>query len=91
MDDYSLTTLVESKNEWCARLVNIFTPCIIEGLKSIFNESLKFIDSEEFIHHAQATGKSILAEGAQGSLLDIDFGTYPFVTSSNTIPFATCS
>ena len=47
-------------------------------------KSLKFIDSEEFIHQAQSSGKSILAEGAQGSLLDIDFGTYPYVTSSNT-------
>lgn len=40
MDDYNVTSLVESKNEWCSRLVNIFTPCIIEGLKSIFNEAL---------------------------------------------------
>ena len=47
-------------------------------------KSLKFIDSEEFIHQAQHNEEAILAEGAQGSLLDIDFGTYPFVTSSNT-------
>jgi hypothetical protein len=40
MDDYSINTLTESKNEWCARLVNLLTPCIIEGLKSIFKESL---------------------------------------------------
>lgn len=39
MDDYSVSTLIESKNEWCSRLVNIFTPCIVEGLKSIFNEA----------------------------------------------------
>ena len=58
----------------------------IETLKT-----LKFIDSEEFIHQAQATGKSILAEGAQGSLLDIDFGTYPFVTSSNTTAAGACT
>jgi adenylosuccinate synthase len=58
----------------------------IETLKT-----LKFIDSEEFIHQSQATGKSILAEGAQGSLLDIDFGTYPFVTSSNTTAAGACT
>lgn len=40
MDDYNVSSLIESKNEWCSRLVNIFTPCIIEGLKSIFNEAL---------------------------------------------------
>ncbi len=39
MDDYSLSSLVESKNEWCSRLVNILTPCVIQGLKSIFDEA----------------------------------------------------
>lgn len=58
----------------------------IETLKG-----LKFIDSEEYIHQAQQSGKSILAEGAQGSLLDIDFGTYPFVTSSNTTAAGACT
>ena len=58
----------------------------IETLKS-----LKFIDSEEYVHQAQTSGKSILAEGAQGSLLDIDFGTYPFVTSSNTTAAGACT
>lgn len=47
-------------------------------------KTLQFIDSEEYLYQAQKSGKTILAEGAQGSLLDIDFGTYPFVTSSNT-------
>ncbi|MBC2845677.1 adenylosuccinate synthase [Winogradskyella flava] len=54
-------------------------------------KSLQFIDSEEYIHQAQNSGKSILAEGAQGSLLDIDFGTYPFVTSSNTTAAGACT
>ena len=39
MDDYSLSTIVESKNEWCARLTNTLTPCIIEGLRSVFSEA----------------------------------------------------
>ncbi len=54
-------------------------------------KTLTFIDSEEYLHQAQKDGKSILAEGAQGSLLDIDFGTYPFVTSSNTTAAGACT
>jgi hypothetical protein len=41
MDDYNLSTLVESKNEWSARLINVLTPCVIEGIKSIFEEAYK--------------------------------------------------
>jgi adenylosuccinate synthase len=58
----------------------------IETLKT-----LKFIDSEEYLSQALKSGKTILAEGAQGSLLDIDFGTYPFVTSSNTTAAGACT
>ena len=50
MDDYNLTTITESKNEWCARLVNILTPCMIEGVKSVFDEGYKMCaenDEEE--------------------------------------------
>ncbi len=54
-------------------------------------KSLEFIDSEEYLHQAQRDQKSVLAEGAQGSLLDIDFGTYPFVTSSNTTAAGACT
>ncbi len=60
-----------------------------EGIETL--KRLKFIDSEEFIFNAQAKGEKILAEGAQGSLLDIDFGTYPFVTSSNTTAAGACT
>ncbi|MDT0540765.1 adenylosuccinate synthase [Croceitalea sp. P059] len=61
----------------------------LEGIKEL--RKLKFIDSEEFIFSAMNEGKKILAEGAQGSLLDIDFGTYPFVTSSNTTAAGACT
>jgi len=54
-------------------------------------KSLQFIDSEEYLFQAQKAGKTILAEGAQGSLLDIDFGTYPYVTSSNTTAAGACT
>ncbi len=53
--------------------------------------SLQFIDSEYFINKAINDNKSILAEGAQGTMLDVDFGTYPFVTSSNTVSAAVCT
>lgn len=53
--------------------------------------SVTFVDSEEYLSIAQKNGKNILAEGAQGSLLDIDFGTYPFVTSSNTTAAGACT
>ncbi len=53
--------------------------------------SFPLIDSELFINKALAEGKSVLAEGAQGSLLDVDFGSYPYVTSSNTITAGVCS
>jgi len=54
-------------------------------------KNLTFIDSEEYLNNAIKTGKTILAEGAQGSLLDIDFGTYPFVTSSTTTAAGACT
>ena len=54
-------------------------------------KSLQFIDSEEYLFQAIKNDKNILAEGAQGSLLDIDFGTYPFVTSSNTTAAGACT
>lgn len=53
--------------------------------------SLDLIDSEYMVNQALKEGKSILAEGAQGTLLDIDFGSYPFVTSSNTISAGACT
>ena len=54
-------------------------------------KKLRFVNSEYFVNNALAEGKRILAEGAQGSMLDIDFGTYPYVTSSNTISAGVCS
>ncbi len=51
----------------------------------------ELIDSEHFINHALAENKSILCEGAQGTMLDVDFGSYPFVTSSNTICAGACT
>jgi len=61
----------------------------MESIETI--KQLQLVDGEYFINNALAEGKKILAEGAQGSMLDIDFGTYPFVTSSNTITAGVCS
>ena len=69
----------------------------LEEMEAEFFESIEklkkltFIDSEEYLNQAIKSGKTILAEGAQGSLLDIDFGTYPFVTSSNTTAAGACT
>lgn len=52
---------------------------------------MSIIDSEEYLYQAHRNGKKILAEGAQGSMLDIDFGTYPYVTSSNTTAAGACT
>jgi adenylosuccinate synthase len=63
-----------------------------EWLASIeYLRNMNIIDSEHYLNNAMRDGQSILAEGAQGSLLDIDFGTYPFVTSSNTLCSGACS
>jgi adenylosuccinate synthase len=60
-----------------------------EGIECI--KSFQIIDSEIFINNLMLKNQTILAEGAQGTLLDIDFGTYPFVTSSNTVTAGACT
>ena len=56
-----------------------------------FLRSMELIDSEHYLHRCLKEGKRILAEGAQGTLLDIDFGSYPYVTSSNTVAAGACT
>src|SRR5215212_8221982 len=56
-----------------------------------FLKTLNIVNGEYFINNKINQGKRVLAEGAQGSMLDIDFGTFPFVTSSNTISSAVCN
>jgi adenylosuccinate synthase len=65
---------------------------IKEWFESIeFLKQMQIVDGEHYLNEALSKGKKILAEGAQGTLLDIDFGTYPFVTSSNTITAGACT
>jgi adenylosuccinate synthase len=61
----------------------------MEGIEIL--RSLTAVDSEHYLNDAFKKGKKVLAEGAQGTMLDIDFGTYPFVTSSNTVTAGTCT
>jgi adenylosuccinate synthase len=56
-----------------------------------FLRTLNIVNGEYFINNKISEGKNVLAEGAQGSMLDIDFGTFPFVTSSNTISAGVCT
>ena len=72
-----------------AEMLNEFEPKWFEAMD--FLSKFTLIDSEQYINGALKEGKTILAEGAQGTMLDIDFGTYPFVTSSNTVTAGTCT
>ena len=76
------------------------TAVSMEGLETLekewmeaiaFLRGFQLVDSEHFVNKALNADKSILCEGAQGSLLDIDFGSYPFVTSSNTVSAGACT
>ena len=69
----------------------------IETLETPWLEAMEYlksydlVDSEYFINECLADNKSVLCEGAQGTMLDVDFGSYPFVTSSNTVTSGACS
>jgi len=73
--DYS--ELADQEKEWFASLEEI--------------KQLQVVDGEYYINQALKDGKKILAEGAQGAMLDVDFGTYPYVTSSNTLTAGVCN
>lgn len=74
-----------------------YTQFDLETEQTAFFEAVEFlkthqlVNSEYLIHDMISQGKKILAEGAQGSLLDVEFGTYPFVTSSNTLTGGVCT
>ncbi len=74
---YPVTGLEELEAQWLQA---------VEALRAF-----TFVDSEQLINRQLCEGKRVLAEGAQGSLLDIDFGSYPFVTSSNTVCAGCCT
>ncbi len=69
--------------------INTWEEEFFEALE--FLKTLKVVNGEYFINDKISSGKKVLAEGAQGSMLDVDFGTFPFVTSSSTITGGVCS
>ncbi len=75
--NFNYDNLAELEAEW------------FEGVEKL--KTFNIIDSEQFVNDQIKQEHSVLAEGAQGSLLDIDFGTYPFVTSSNTVCAGACT
>ena len=84
--------------EQLARLDSTPDPENLKNLIDTWTEAVNFlrdnfdlIDSEHYINKELRQGKSMLCEGAQGTMLDVDFGSYPFVTSSNTITAGACS
>ncbi len=77
LKQYDFEYTLEDEEQW------------FKGIEKI--QSFQLVDSEFVINNLLEDGKSILAEGAQGTLLDIDFGSYPFVTSSNTICAGACT
>ena len=66
-----------------------YEPAWFEGIELL--KGLTLVDSEHYINQKLLENVTILAEGAQGAMLDIDFGSYPFVTSSNTITAGACT
>lgn len=74
--NYDCSSLPEIEKDW------------FEGVKKL--KEFTFIDSEYYLNNALNHKKRVLAEGAQGTMLDIDFGSYPFVTSSNTVSAGSC-
>ncbi|MCC8171595.1 MAG: adenylosuccinate synthase [Parabacteroides sp.] len=86
----------KAKHEQTLRSLNYTDPTLAEREKEWFDgieylKKFELIDSEHVINNYLKEGKTILAEGAQGTMLDIDFGSYPFVTSSNTICAGACT
>ena len=98
LDDFNERyRVLADKHEEMIKFYNVDIQYNLPELEKEFFEAIEdlkkltFIDSEEYLAQAQKAGKSILCEGAQGSLLDVDFGTYPFVTSSNTTAAGACT
>ena len=95
LDFKKIYTTAKTKHENILRSLNYdynideLEPKWFEAIEYL--KRFKIIDSEHVINHYLKEGKSILAEGAQGTMLDVDFGSYPFVTSSNTVCAGACT
>ncbi len=83
MDDYSVSSLQESRNEWCARLINILTPLILEGLKSIFDESWKLCVENDELDKYLMTFQNFLARIPKWNQTILEEETKRIVERSN--------
>jgi len=83
MDDYDINTLTESKNEWCIRLTNVFTPCIITGLKSIYNEALIMCTDNDEESKYLMTFQNLLINIPKWGQATLDIEQERIVKSSN--------
>ncbi|MCL4105615.1 UNVERIFIED_CONTAM: hypothetical protein GTU68_057490 [Idotea baltica] len=101
MGDVDLPNFVEryeaARARHCELLDNYDFTYDLEAAEAGFHEAVEFlrayqrVDAMHYLHEASDAGKKVLAEGAQGTMLDIDFGSYPFVTSSNTTAAGACT
>jgi hypothetical protein len=83
MDDYSISSLQESRNEWCARLINIFTPLVIEGLKSIFDESWRLCEENDELEKYLMTYQNFLVRIPKWNSSIIETETNRIIEKSN--------
>lgn len=83
MDDYSVSSLQESRNEWCARLINILTPLVIEGFKSIFDESWKLCQENDELEKYLMTFQNFLARIPKWNPSIIEEETNRIIEKSN--------
>jgi hypothetical protein len=83
MDDYSITSLQESRNEWCSRLINTLTPLIIEGIKSIFDEAWKLCEENDELEKYLMTFQNFLARIPKWNPNIVEAETKRIVEKSN--------
>jgi len=83
MDDYSITSLQESRNEWCSRLINILTPLITEGVKSIFDEAWVLCDENNELEKYLMTFQNFLARIPKWNTAIVDTETKRIIDKSN--------
>ena len=93
--DFFISRILEYHNPYIHTLDPELT-LTAEGLAKVFSDYREIleplaIDGPSYLHEAITTGKRVMCEGAQGLMLDVDFGTYPFVTSSNPSPGGVCT
>lgn len=83
MDDYSISSLQESRNEWCSRLINILTPLVVEGFKSIFNDSVTLCKKNDELEKYLMTFQNFLERIPKWNTSIVEEETNRIITKSN--------